>query len=84
MLGATCKAAVEGFLDVGNADKRRETYANFVAALLAFLIAVVIMSFVGKLLWNNVIVDLFSFARPARSIWQVLGLMLFVSLLLGK
>jgi hypothetical protein len=84
MLGATCKAAVEGFLDVGNADKRRETYANFVAALLAFLIALVIMSFVGKLLWNNVIVDLFSFARPARSIWQVLGLMLFVSLLLGK
>lgn len=84
MLGATCKAAVEGFLDVGNADKRRETYANFVAALLAFLVAVVIMSFVGKLLWNNVVVDLFTFARPARSIWQVLGLMLFVSLLLGK
>ena len=84
MLGATCKAALEGFLDVGSAEKRRETYVNFVAALLAFLIALTIMAFVGKLLWNNVVVDLFSFARPARSVWQVLGLMIFVSLVLGK
>jgi hypothetical protein len=26
------------------------------------------------------VVDLFSFAKPARSFWQIIGLMLFVSL----
>ena len=30
--------------------------------------------------WNNIIVDLFSFAKPARTIWQILGLMIFWTL----
>ena len=84
MLGSVCKAAVEGFMDVGSAERRRETYVDFVAALLAFILALIILSFVGKLLWNGIVVDLFSFAKPARSIWQILGLMVFVSLMLGR
>ena len=84
MLGSVCKAAVEGFMDLGNAERRRETYVDFVAALLAFILALIILSFVGKLLWNGIVVDLFSFAKPARSIWQILGLMIFVSLMLGR
>ena len=30
---------------------------------------------------SNVVVDLFEFAKPARSFWQILGLMVFVSLI---
>ena len=77
---ATTKAALEGFMDMGNAEQRRRTYVEFVSSLLGFIIALVIMSFIGKLLWNGVIVDLFSFAKPARSIWQILGLMVFWAL----
>lgn len=84
MLAPVCKAAVEGFMDLGNAERRRETYVDFVAAVLAFILAMIILSFVGKLLWNGVVIDLFTFARPARSIWQILGLMIFVSLMLGR
>jgi hypothetical protein len=80
VLGAVAKAGVEGFLDVGNAEKRRATYADFLSVLIAYLIAVIILAFIGKLLWNSIIVDLFSFAKPARSIWQILGLMIFVAL----
>lgn len=80
ILGSTCRAAVEGFLDVGNADQRRTAYIDFLSATIAFLLALVILGFVGKLLWNSVIVDLISFAKPARSVWQILGLMIFVSL----
>lgn len=80
VVGASCKAALEGFMDIGNAEKRRETYVEFVTAILAFLIAIVILSLIGKYLWNGVIVDLFTFAKPARSIWQILGLMIFISL----
>jgi hypothetical protein len=81
LLGSACKAAVEGFTS-GNADpaKRKQVYTDVLAALLAFVLALVILGFVGKLLWNNVIIELFSFAKPARSFWQILGLMIFVSL----
>lgn len=81
VLGASCRAAVEGFLDVGSAEQRRNSYVEFVSMILSFLIALVILSFVGMLLWNNVIVNLFTVVKPARSIWQIIGLMIFVSLL---
>jgi hypothetical protein len=40
----------------------------------------VILAFIGKYIWNNVIVDLFSFAKPAKSFWQIIGLMIFMAL----
>jgi hypothetical protein len=79
MIAAACQAAVEGFVS-GSADARRDAYVNFAATILSFVIAFVIIGFVGKFLWNEVIVDLFSFAKPAKSFWQLIGLMLFVSL----
>jgi hypothetical protein len=81
IVGASTRAAVEGFLDNASADQKRAAYVNFVSVLLSFLIALVILAFIGKYLWNGVIVDLFSFAKPAKSIWQILGLLIFVSLL---
>jgi hypothetical protein len=80
MLGAACHAVVEGFV-TGSADARRDAYVNFAATILSFVISFVIIGFVGKFLWNGVIVDLFSFAKPAKSFWQLIGLMLFVCLL---
>jgi hypothetical protein len=56
-------------------------YADFLAVLLALVVSLIILAFVGKLLWNTVIVDLFTVARPVRSFWQILGLMIFVSLI---
>ena len=81
LLGATTKAAVEGFLGTGNAEYRRAAYINFTSMVLAFVVALVILGFVGKFLWNGVVVDMFSFAKPVRSVWQILGLMVFVSLI---
>lgn len=83
MLSECSRAVVESMTDMGSTgpEHKKESYMSFIAALLAFLVAVVLLSFVGKLLWNSVIVDLFSFAKPARSVWQVLGLLVFVSLI---
>jgi len=82
VLNAAVKAGVEGFLDTGNAEHRRRAYVDFTTMILVFIITLVILGFVGKFLWNGVIVDLFSFAKPARSVWQILGLMIFVGLLI--
>lgn len=80
-LTQACKAAIEGFTGTTDSKERRNAYVDFLAFLLAFLIAMVILGFVGKLLWNEVVVELFSIAKPARSVWHIIGLMIFVSLL---
>ena len=77
---SACRAAVEGFADTAP-NVKREVYADSVAVLLAFVVAFVIVAFVGKLLWNNVICDLFAFAKPAKSFWQIIGLMIFINLI---
>jgi hypothetical protein len=80
LVSASTQAAVEGFLN-GNAEKKREAYSDFVAKVLAYIIAVILISLLGKYLWNGVVVDLVSVAKPAKSFWQILGLMVFASLL---
>ena len=77
---SACRAAVEGFADT-NPNVKREVYADTVATLLSFTLAFLIVAFVGKLLWNNVMVELFSFAKPAKSFWQIIGLMIFINLI---
>lgn len=80
VINGAARAAVEGFLDQGNAEHRRRAYVEFATMLLSFILALVILGFIGKYLWNGVIVDLFTFAKPAKSIWQIVGLMIFVML----
>ncbi len=78
---SAAKATIEGFVGLQSSEARRDAYVDFSATLLAFVISVVIIAFVGRYLWDNVVVDLFTIARPSRSIWQILGLMVFVALL---
>ena len=82
MLFNATRALVEG-LTPNSTDPvtSRNSYAEFLAAMLAFAIAIVLISFVGKWLWNEVVVELISVAKPAKSVWQVLGLFVFISLI---
>jgi hypothetical protein len=45
------------------------------------VIAFVLVAFLGKLLWNNIVTELFTFAKPARSFWQIIGLMIFINII---
>ena len=82
ILNSACKAMVEGFTSNSQDPAQRRTiYTELLATLFALLLSVVILGFVGKLLWNNVIIELFSIAKPARSFRQILGLMILVSLI---
>ena len=75
------RAAVEGFMGSPENPKSKDTYADALAMIVAFVLSVVILAFVGKLLWNSIVTELFTFAKPARSFWQILGLMIFLSLI---
>ncbi len=82
MLKDLCRAGVEGMTDMsGSSSGRREIYKEVVAQLLALVIAILILAFVGKWLWNNSVAELFTFTRPVRSVWQIIALMLFIGLM---
>jgi hypothetical protein len=81
-LQSLVSAGLEAFTDMSGSDsKRRDVYMELVSSILAFVLAIAIVSLVGKWLWNNVVIELFSVAKPAKSIWQILGLMIFLSLI---
>lgn len=82
MLTNLCRTGIECMTDMsGSTTGRREIYKDLVAQILSLVIAIVIVAFVGKWLWNNSVAELFTFARPVRSVWQIIALMLFLSLL---
>ena len=83
MLFNLCRAGVEGMSDLsGSGNGRREMYRDLVASLLSLVLAILLIAFVGKYLWNTTVAELFTFARPVRSVWQIIGLMIFLSLIL--
>lgn len=75
------KAGLEGFVGGDDSKQKRDSYVELAAVLISFIIALTILSLIGKLLWNGVIVDLFDCVRPAKSFMQILGLYVFISLL---
>lgn len=81
VLQALTKLSVEGFVNPEDSAEKKETYVELVSVLISFILSLIIISLIGKLLWNGVVVDLFTCARPAKSFWQILGLFVFLSLL---
>ena len=65
-----------------DSKEKRESYIQLATVLITFVLALTILSLIGTLLWNGVIVDLFTCVRPAKSFMQILGLFVFVSLVL--
>lgn len=84
VLSSAIKAGIESFTGMSDSKDRRAAYVDFIAYLLAYILAMIILGFVGKLLWNGIIVDLFSIAKPAKSVWQIIGLMIFTTLMVPK
>ena len=60
---------------------KKDMYKDVAASILALLLSILIVAFVGKYLWNGTVAELFTFVRPVRSVWQIIGLMIFISLL---
>ena len=79
LLNNVCYAGVEAMTDMSGSGKQ-QFYKQMIASILSLIIAIVIVAFVGQWLWNCTVVELFTFVRPVRSAWQIIGLMLLVSL----
>jgi hypothetical protein len=81
MFGVASRAVVESMTSSMDPSVRRDAYAEVAAAILALVISITVIAFAGQWLWNNVVVELFSIAKPSRSIWMLIGLKFFVLLL---
>ena len=79
MLEKLCNAGIECMTDMSGSD-RRNLYKEVIASSVALVISSTIIAFVGKWLWNNSVVELFTFVRPVRSVWQIIALMFLLSL----
>jgi hypothetical protein len=71
-----------------NGGKTSESFTNdtnnFLAMLLVLLIWLVLLLFVSKFLWNEVLVKLVTVVKPATSLVQLLGLFILLEIMLPK
>jgi len=73
----------ETFESNGNAtpDRPKDSGKVALVSFLTLLVVLLLLLIVGKALWNSVAVALFPFIKPAKSIWQILGLAILIGLL---
>jgi hypothetical protein len=69
------------------AFSRTETFENpttgsAIGAVVAALLVLLILCLFGQYLWNHALCPLVSVVRPAKSVFQILGVALLLSLLL--
>lgn len=82
MMSKLSESFVDAVTDVsGSTSNRRELYKGVIASILSLILSILIIAFIGKWLWNTTIAELFTFVRPVRSAWQIIGLLIFVSLM---
>jgi hypothetical protein len=49
--------------------------------LVSFIIVEFLVLLFGKYLWNTVVVKLFSGVKPVNTLWQILGLSIFIKMI---
>lgn len=86
MLKETLQSAINSALTTGNTKEGMNGVSswNGSEALAAFIVMIIIILFIliiGKFLWNVVLCRLLTIAKPADSIWQILGLSILLNLI---
>lgn len=81
LLNSATKTMLEGFVNPEDTAQKKNSYVELAALIITFVLSLLIISLIGKLLWNGVIVDLFTCVRPVKDVWHILGLFVFLSLL---
>ncbi len=87
MIGGTLANALnavlsntEAFQGYGQADKSMTSRVALVSmATLLIMFALILL--LGKWLWNTVLVALLPAVKPAKSVWQILGLAVLIGLM---
>jgi len=60
---------------------RKELNKVALVSFLTLIVVFLLLLVLGKQLWNTVLIELFPFIKPAKSIWQILGLSVLIGLI---
>ena len=85
IVNAAMRAMVEGWTNPSGADATgpaNRAYGEAIAVMLTFVLTLILVALAGQWLWNYSVVPLFEFARPAKSVFQIIGLALFLALVM--
>jgi hypothetical protein len=70
--------------------RQRKSGVELLVAVVTMVVVILLLSFIGLYLWNAVIAGadkgtgLITAAKPASSIWQILGMYILLALLVGR
>ena len=67
--------------NLGRALMGKNVGGDLLVNLVTYVIVLVVLLSLGKYLWNDVLVKLVSIAKPVKSIWELLGLQILLSLM---
>ncbi len=73
-VGLPIKKSGEKFMDV-------KKTTSFIVSLVILIAWILLVLFVGKLLWNDVLCEVVSFAKPVKSVFQILGLFVLLEII---
>ena len=57
---------------------------SYVALVIAVIVWILLVLFVAKYLWNVVLVKLVTVVNPAKNMYQMLGLMVLIQILMPQ
>ena len=60
---------------------RAEPFRAALVSVLTVTAVLAILLFFGKYLWNNILHELVPAIKPAKSVWQILGISILIMLL---
>lgn len=84
MIGGTVSNAVNAAFSQTETFESNAGYSTtrpFVVSLVTLVIMLALILLLGKYLWNNVLTSLIPAVKPAKSIWQILGLAVLIGLM---
>lgn len=72
---------VEGFSSYGAPLSGDMELASMIGRIVSLVFVLLLISFFGQYFWNNYVTKLFTIAKPATSVMQILGLFVFLRLM---
>lgn len=71
----------ETFDNENPAPEQKVSARLALVSFLTLIIVLLLLLLVGQYLWNNVLVELVPAVKPAKSVWQIMGLAVLIGLL---
>ncbi len=84
MLYTCAKETFANILSGGRENFEGNRSVNYLAMLLAILLWLAVLLLVAQFLWNGVLVKLVTVVKPATSVFQLLGLVILMEILMPK